>query len=73
METIRSLTRKSAREAGPPGTTAAALLAKETLGDFPATNEALDNLYAAAAPVARYLADHWATTRDTIPSAPGPQ
>jgi len=57
---------------GPPGMTAAAFLAKEQGEAFPATPEALDNLYAAAAPVARYLADHWETTRDTIPSAPAP-
>jgi purine nucleoside permease len=57
---------------GPPGTTAAAFLAKETLGDFPATDEALANLYAVAAPIARYLADNWTTTRDTVPVAKAP-
>jgi purine nucleoside permease len=58
---------------GPPGMTAAAFLAKEQGEAFPATPEALNNLYAAAGPVARYLADHWETTRDTIPTAPAPQ
>jgi purine nucleoside permease len=61
---------------GPPGMTAAEFMAKETQEDFPATLDALGRLYAVGAPVARYLADHWAETRDTVPSAaptgPGP-
>lgn len=55
---------------GPPGMTAAQFLAKETQEGFPATPEALSGLYAVAAPIARYLADHWAETRDTVPTAP---
>jgi purine nucleoside permease len=52
---------------GPPTLTAAAFLAKETKEGFPATPEALDNLYAVAAPIARTLAADWAHTRGTIP------
>jgi purine nucleoside permease len=51
----------------PPGTSAAAFLASEAAGDFPATPEALAALYAVASPVARALADDWAHTRDTVP------
>ena len=52
---------------GPPGMSAADFLAKETHEGFPATPEALANLYLVASPVAAYLADHWARTRDVIP------
>jgi purine nucleoside permease len=55
---------------GPPGMTAADFLAKETRQGFPATPEALNDLYLVAAPVAHRLADDWAHTRDTIPGAP---
>lgn len=56
----------------PPGMTAAAFLAKENSDGFPATPEALDNLYAVASPIARALADDWARTRDVVPGA-GPR
>jgi len=52
---------------GPPSLTAAQFLAKEAKDGFPANQEALDALYAVAAPVARTLADDWATTRDHVP------
>jgi len=55
----------------PDGMTAGDFLTKEVHEGFPATPEALDSLYAAASPVARYLADHWATTRDRIPGSAG--
>jgi len=55
---------------GPPGMTAAQFLAEETRDGFPGTLDALGRLYTVGAPVARYLADHWAETRDTIPTAP---
>jgi purine nucleoside permease len=55
---------------GPPDMSAAAFLAKETKDGFPATPEALDDLYAVASPVARALADDWAHTRDAIPGGP---
>jgi purine nucleoside permease len=55
---------------GPPGMTAAEFLAKETKEGFPATPEALESLYAAAAPVARALSEDWAHTRSAIPGAP---
>ena len=51
----------------PPGTSAAAFLAKEAAGDFPATPEALASLYAVAAPIARLLADDWAQTKNKTP------
>ena len=54
---------------GPPGMSAADFLAKETHEGFPATPEALNNLYLVASPVAAYLADNWTKTRDVIPSA----
>jgi purine nucleoside permease len=52
---------------GPPELTAAEFLAKEAKEGFPATPEALDSLYAVASPIARALADDWATTRDHVP------
>jgi purine nucleoside permease len=52
---------------GPPGMSAADFLAKETHEGFPATPEALNNLYLVASPVAAYLADNWTRTRDVIP------
>ena len=57
----------------PPGVTAAAFLARETTGGFPANKQALDALYQVASPVARALADDWASTRDKVPglNAPG--
>ena len=57
---------------GPADMTAAAFLAKETKDGFPATPEALDDLYAVAAPVARELSAGWAHTRTTIPGGPPP-
>ena len=36
---------------------------------LPAEREALDNLYEVAAPIVRALADDWARTRDTVPTA----
>jgi purine nucleoside permease len=53
----------------PPGMSGAAFLAKETAESFPATIEALNGLYLVGSPVAAYLADNWAKTRDQIPSA----
>ncbi len=52
---------------GPPGMSGADFLAKETHEGFPATPEALTDLYQVASPVAAYLADNWARTRDVIP------
>ncbi len=52
---------------GPPGMSAADFVLKETNEGFPATPEALDALYAVAAPVARALADDWPHTRDATP------
>lgn len=54
---------------GPPGMSVAAFVAKEASEGFPANQEALDALYTVAAPVARTLADDWAQTRDTTPTA----
>jgi len=53
----------------PAGMTAGDFLSKEVHEGFPATPEALDSLYDVASPVARYLADHWATTRNTTPGS----
>ena len=55
----------------PPGMTAADFIVKEVRDGFPATPEALDSLYTVASPVAHFLADHWATTRDTTPGRMG--
>jgi len=52
----------------PPGMSAGDFLLKEAKEGFPATPEALDSLYTVASPVAYYLAEHWAVTRDTVPS-----
>ncbi len=52
---------------GPPGVTAAQLADEEAKSQFPAVPAALENLYLTGAPVARYLTDHWATTRDKVP------
>jgi purine nucleoside permease len=54
---------------GPPGMTAAAFLEKEVHESFPATPEALENLYLVAGPVARALSRDWRRTRDHIPTA----
>ena len=51
----------------PPGMSGAAFLAKEATGNLPADQEALDDLYAVASPVARELADDWKHTRDVVP------
>lgn len=51
----------------PPGVTAAAFAAEEASSKFPGVAAALENLYLTAAPVVRYLSDHWATTRDKAP------
>jgi purine nucleoside permease len=51
----------------PPGMTAIQLLTEEAKTGPIGTAQALDSLYRAGAPVIRYLADHWATTRDTVP------
>jgi purine nucleoside permease len=51
----------------PPGMSGADFLAKETTESFPATIEALTNLYSVASRVAAYLADNWTQTRDRIP------
>jgi purine nucleoside permease len=52
---------------GPPGMTAAQFADEEAKSGFPAFPAALENLYRTAAPVARYLTDNWATTRDKVP------
>jgi len=52
---------------GPPGMSGADFLTKETHEGFPATPEALTDLYLVASPIAAYLADNWARTRDAIP------
>jgi purine nucleoside permease len=54
---------------GPPSMTAAEFLARENKQGYPATPEALGNLYLVAAPVARRLADDWAHTRNVAPGA----
>jgi purine nucleoside permease len=54
---------------GPPDLTAAQFLAKEAHAGFPATPEALNALYRVASPVAGYLADNWAQTRDATPGS----
>lgn len=54
---------------GPPGTTAAEFLSKEAREGFPAEQQALDNLYAVASPVARALTEGWAQTRETTPGS----
>ena len=51
----------------PPGMSAAAFVEKEHSGGFPATRQALDNLYMVASPIAHALSDDWAHTRDTTP------
>ena len=51
----------------PPGVSGADFLAKEAAGGLPANQEALDNLYAAASPVALALADDWKHTRTVVP------
>jgi purine nucleoside permease len=51
----------------PPGMTGAAFLAKEASGGLPANPEALDALYAVAAPVARALEEDWEHTKDMTP------
>ena len=53
----------------PPGMTPAEFMAKEASEGFPAEQQALDNLYAVASPVARALAEDWAHTRDTPPGS----
>ena len=55
---------------GPPGVATADFMAQEVKANYPGTREALANLYAVAAPVARFLADDWARTRTTPPAAP---
>jgi purine nucleoside permease len=55
---------------GPPGMATADFMAQEVKASYPGTGEALANLYAVAAPVARFLADDWARTRATPPAAP---
>jgi purine nucleoside permease len=55
---------------GPPGVATADFMAQEVKADYPGTGDALANLYAVAAPVARFLADDWARTRATPPTAP---
>jgi len=52
---------------GPPGIAAAQFAEDEAKSGFPAIGAALENLYLTAAPVVRYLTDHWATTRDKVP------
>ncbi len=54
----------------PPGMTAAEQIARQAKEGLPANQEALNNLYAVASPVARALADGWAKTRDTVPGGP---
>jgi purine nucleoside permease len=51
----------------PPGVQASAFISQETRHGLPAEREALDDLYAVGAPIARALADDWARTRDRTP------
>jgi purine nucleoside permease len=55
---------------GPPGVATADFMAQEVKGSYPGTGPALANLYAVAAPVARFLVEDWARTRTTLPTAP---
>lgn len=52
----------------PPGVAAADFIAREEKDGLPAEAEALDNLYAVAAPVVRALADRWPATRFNLPA-----
>jgi purine nucleoside permease len=52
---------------GPPGANTAQVLADMAKTGPPGMVPALENLYRVAAPVVRYLSEHWATTRDTPP------
>lgn len=54
----------------PAGVTAAEQIARQATEGLPANQQALNNLYAVASPVARALADGWAKTRDTPPGKP---
>lgn len=56
----------------PPGMTAAEQIARQAREGLPANQEALNNLYAVASPVARALADGWAKTRDSVPGVDKP-
>jgi purine nucleoside permease len=51
----------------PPGVTAYQQFTAGAKAGPPGMHQALENLYRAGAPVVRYLADNWATTRDTVP------
>jgi purine nucleoside permease len=51
----------------PPGVTALQQLVGGSKSGPPGMYQALENLYRAGSPVVRYLTDHWATTRDTVP------
>jgi purine nucleoside permease len=51
----------------PPGMTAIEQLDSSAKAGPPGVPEALENLYRTGSPVVRYLVDHWATTRDTVP------
>ena len=53
----------------PPGMTAAEQIARQAREGLPANRQALEALYTVASPVVRALADDWARTRDTIPTA----
>ncbi len=53
---------------GPPGTSAVELMLSEAKTGPVGTHQALENLYRTAAPVVRYLTDHWAVTRNKVPA-----
>jgi purine nucleoside permease len=53
----------------PPGMSAAEQIARQAKEGLPANRQALEALYAVASPVVRALADDWAQTRDTVPTA----
>ena len=52
-----------------PGMSAAEQIAHQAKEGLPANRQALEALYAVASPVVRALADDWAQTRDTVPTA----
>jgi purine nucleoside permease len=51
----------------PPGVTALEQLNAGAKAGPPGMHQALENLYRTGAPVVRYLTDHWAVTRDSVP------
>ena len=70
LDRVLALRAASDYTLAPPGMSATAFLARENQAGYPATPEALDNLYRVGAPVVRALADDWAHTRETTPGQP---